>query len=264
MKKSISHMNGKEQNDINHIVKEITSTMPYVQLVLIGSRYHHNIKRSIFLPPRKTREQITTSYDILVMAKYPIELEDCKEIMKEWEQKNKLKEYGLINFVFYLEDEALDQATKGSFFFSLVRNKGTILNFTPEFKEKYYSIPTPTMKDIDLNKKKFHQFACDDLAFANDYAYYEKCKEKTDKHTLILYYLQQAFLLSCRAMIYTEMGLYFEENDIVKNIRLVENISTEVSRLFPYDEANSEEDKTCLYLLQKGASVNLNGNVRSK
>jgi len=246
---SISHLTGKEQNDLRHIAKAITTTLQPPMVFCYGSRLTQQIRRSCFLQ-KKRNESTDAVYDLLIIL-------DDNETLQESTAATVVQRIvgdGVnITVLVYRLSYVKQQLMEGSFFFSwlhrsailLINRNNNFMQLQPQQqKTDTVAMFTETYNDI----KKCLDNAKALLEEAND-------KWALQPFVVTLQLIRNASKQIIKAFIYTGLGYNADDVSLEAMITLSENFSTVIPMLFPCN--TPEEDHLYLLLTDKATLTNL-------
>jgi hypothetical protein len=239
---SISHLTGKEQNDLRHIAKAITTSLRPAMVFCYGSRLSQQIRRSCFLQKRRD-ESTTAVYDLLII------LDDTDTLQESGAAtiaQRVTGNFATTTIVVYRLSYVKQQLMDGNFFLSwihrsaiLLINRNNMFMQLPSQQTKTTAFPMFTETYTDI--KKCLDNAKDILAVANG-------QWALQPYTDTLQHIRNAAQEIMKAFIYT--GLGYNDTGLAIEIMaaLSANFSTVFHDLFPRNTPEEEH----LYLLLTG------------
>jgi hypothetical protein len=244
---SISHLTGKEQNDLRHIAKAITTSLQPAMMFCYGSRLSQQIRRSCFLQKRRN-ESATAVYDLLIILD---DTDALQEAGAATIAQRVTGNFAATSIMVHRLSYVKQQLMEGNFFLSwihrsaiLLINRNNMFMQLPSQQKKADGFPmfTGTYNDI----KKWLDNAKDILAAAND-------EWALQPYTVTLQHIRNAAQEIMKAFIYT--GLGYTGNDLA--IEMMASLSANFSTLF-YDlfPCNTHEEKHLYLLLTGQATLN--------
>jgi len=246
---SISHLTGKEQNDLSHIAKAIATTLRPPMVFCYGSRLTQQIRRSCFLQ-KKRSESTDTVYDLLIILDDNDTLEEstAATVVQRIVEDN-VNATVLVHRLSYVKQQLME----GSFFFSwihrsailLINRNNNFMQLPPQQKKSDTgAMFTETYNDI----KRCLDNAKALLAEAND-------KWALQPYAVNLTIIRNSAKEIIKAFIYT--GLGYNANDLTLETMMIlsENFSTVIPGLFPCN--TPEEHHLYLLLTDKVTLTNL-------
>jgi uncharacterized protein len=246
---SISHLTGKEQNDLRHIAKAITTSLQPPLVFCYGSRLTQQIRRSCFLQ-KKRNESSDAVYDLLIIL-------DDNETLQESTAATVLQrivgEGVKTTVLVYRLSYVKEQLMEGSFFFSwihrsaiLLINRNNVFTQLPPQRKKTETVAmfTETYNEIKrcLDNAKLL------LAEAND-------RWALQPYAVTLQLIRNAAKEVIKAFIYTGLGYNANDLSLEAMMILSENFSIVIPGLFPRN--TPEEDHLYLLLTDKVTLTNL-------
>ena len=239
---SISHLTGKEQNDLRHVAKAINASLQPAMMFCYGSRLSQQIRRSCFLQKRRN-ETATAAYDLLII------LDDNDTLQESGAAtiaQRVTGNFAATTIIVYRLSYVKQQLMDGNFFFSriyrsgiLLINRNNMFMQLPPQQKKTTALPMFTETYTDI--KKCLDNAKDILAVANG-------QWTLQPYTVTLQHIHNAAKEIMKAFIYT--GLGYNGNDLTMGmmVQLSANFSTVFCDLFPRNTPEEEH----LYLLLTG------------
>ncbi len=236
---SISHLTGKEQNDLRHIAKALTISLQPPMVFCYGSRLHRQIRRSCFLQKRRNESAVAV-YDLLII----LDDNDALQESAAATIAQRVTGNGItVNIVVYRLSYVKQQLMEGNFFLSwihrsaiLLINRNNMFMQLPPQQKKTTALPmfTETYNTI----KKYLDNAKDMLAEING-------QWALQPYTVTLRQVRNAAKEIMNAFIYT--GLGHEDKGLTMEMMaaLSANFSTIFTDLFP----NNTPEEGHLYLL---------------
>ena len=239
---SISHLTGKEQNDLRHIAKAISTSLQPPMLFCYGSRLSQQIRRSCFLQKRRNESAIAV-YDLLII------LDDNDAVQEGGAATIVQRVIGngiTTTILVYRLSYVKQQLIEGNFFLSRIRrsailliNRNNMFMQLPAQQKKTIALPMCTETYTDI--KKCLDNAKDILTEANG-------EWALQPYTITLRRIRNAAKEIMKAFIYTGLGY----NDTGLAIEMMAAVSANFSTVF-YDlfPGNTPEESH-LYLLLTG------------
>ena len=239
---SISHLTGKEQNDLRYVAKAISTSLQPAMVFCYGSRLSQQIRRSCFLQKRRN-ESTTAVYDLLII------LDDTDTLQESGAAtiaQRVTGNFAATTIIVYRLSYVKQQLMDGNFFLSwihrsaiLLINRNNVFMQLPPQQKKTTALPmfTETYTDIE----KCLDNAKDILAAAN--------KEwALQPYTVTLQHIRNAAQEIMKAFVYTGLGYTGNDLAIEMMAALSANFSTVFYDLFPRSTLEEEH----LYLLLTG------------
>jgi len=242
---SISHLTGKEQNDLRHIAKAINASLQPAMVFCYGSRLSQQIRRSCFLQKRRN-ENTTAVYDLLVIL-------DDNDVLQESGAATIAQRvtgsFVTATIVVHRLSYVKQQLMEGNFFFSwihrsaiLLINRNNMFMQLPSQQKKANALPMFTETYTGI--KKCLDNAKDILAEVND-------EWALQPYAVTLQRICNGAQETMKAFIYTGLGHNGNDLAIEMMASLSANFSTVFYDLFP---CNTDEEEH-LYLLLTGQAT---------
>jgi len=240
---SISHLTGKEQNDLRHIAKAIATSLQPPMVFCYGSRLSQQIRRSCFLQ-KKRNESSDAVYDLLIILNdnEPLQESTAATIVQRIVGDG-VKTTVLVYRLFYVKQQLME----GSFFFSwihrsaiLLINRNNIFTQLPPQRKKTKTVAMFTETYTEI--KRCLENTKSLLAEVND-------KWELQPYAVTLQLIRNAAKEIIKAFIYTGLGYNADDLSLETMISLSGNFSTVIPGLFPCN--TPEEDHLYLLLTDK-------------
>lgn len=229
MRSSISHFTGKEQNELNHIVKRIVENIAPESIYLYGSRTTDQLSRSFFTDKAR-REDHRSMYDLVIIIRDDEKLEE--EAIRQF-AGNIINRYAKASIILHRRGFLINRIVEGNFFFSWLPRFAIVL---------YHKGPMPThCGPKGVAKARASLFAETypgvKQFLANARAYLSSARERQKEKVvaLALYMAKQSIENACQAMIYGLIGYLAPPHDLPRLFDLTLNFTEEVAALFPCD-----------------------------
>ena len=243
---SISHLTGKEQNDLRHIAKTLTASLRPPLVFCYGSRLKpKQMRRSCFLQ-KKRNESTQAVYDLLIILD---DTDSLQEAATATIAKRMIGDIITTNILVYRLSFVKQELLEGNFFFSwihrssiLLINRNNIFMQLPAQQRKAAAVPmySETYSAI----KKWLDIAKTLLANAND-------QWALQPYAATLQLTRDAANEIMKAFITTGLGYVVNNLSAETMVNLSENFSTTLPVLFP----NNTPEEKHLYLLLTGKNT---------
>jgi HEPN domain-containing protein len=253
MHTSISHLTGKEQNDLHHITKRIVENIGPELIYLYGSRLVHEINRSFFIEKRRT-ETFTSMYDLVIIISDEERLEEgairifCENIARQ---------YGKVNLIVHRKDYLIQQIVEGNFFFCWIHRFAIMLHSReklPEFVLKGKSKAVATLyKEVYPGFTKFQ-------ANAKSYLRTARERQKEKAYPIALHMVKQSVENSCQSLIYSCTGYLAATGNLPRIFNYTRNFTADAISIFP---ENTKEEKRLFQLLVDAAGTSHTNELRN-
>jgi uncharacterized protein len=246
MHTSISHLTGKEQNDLRHISKRLVEAITPEFIFCYGCRTMHSISRSCFLQTRRT-EKYSSMYDIAIVLSNDMKVEDAAVRIFA---TNVIGNYANANIIVHRKSSAFGAIEEGNFFYSwLFRSAILIYSKSPMPQQqqirhlpKSKAIMYPeTVVQLQQLQVKAHSY----LVTAKEYY-----KQKIYAQSLLM--LKNAIDWSLKSLIYGCTGYLADDLDMESLFNFTRNFTSDAVNLFPQ---NTKEETRLFQLLVEATGI---------
>lgn len=240
MHTSISHLTGKEQNDLRHISKRLAENIAPEFIFCYGNRTVVEVARSCFTQSRRT-EKFSSIYDIVIIVSDEEKVDDNAILVFA---ENVLRNYAQTNIIVHRKGFVFKEIEEGNFFFSWLFRSAMLLHSKGKISQHKNSHPFPKSKaimypDTYAQLKQFQNYARSFLTCAREHY-------RGRSHAMALYMIKQSIVASCKYLLFGCLGYQFHEHDLDRLFNLTHNFTSEVINLFP---RNTKEEIRLFQLL---------------